>query len=189
MNALAGIHAQTRATHASSHAMSHERADTCGIVLKVERSVTRPATGSSRGLKCALLRARRRNRCRACGLARKRPCGHTRTDARNKRLHPRCLSSVLTRASSLSQSNALSLPRPTTSSARGLNSAFVRVCRHNADARAATHANALAATDAQSRATLAHERTVSRAGGHKRRRYQCRTHGGLRGRPPAAHAA
>ena len=128
MNDLSGAYTRRRAQHPSAHAISHERADTYGVAFKVERPMTRPFTSGARGLKCALLRVRRRNRSRACGLAQERPRGHTRRDARNTRPCTRYLSSVLAHAPSLSESSALSLTRPTTGSVSGLNRALLRVC-------------------------------------------------------------
>ena len=81
MNALALVYTRRRAQRTPAHAMSHERADTYVVAFKVERPVTRQANGGARGLEFALLRERRRNRSRACGLARKHPRGRTRTDA------------------------------------------------------------------------------------------------------------
>ena len=133
-NALEATHVQARVARVLARD-SYERVDT----YVVERPVTRPATGNARGLKCALADA-----TVAASAALQRPWGHTRADARNTRPCTRCLSNVLTHASSLSQSNA-PLTRTATGSARVLNLALSRVCGRNAVARAASHANALTA--------------------------------------------
>ena len=87
------------------------------------RWLTRMATHSARGLNRVLLRVCRRKRCHTRGLAREYPRGQTRADARDAR--PGAVSDG--RATSLSGSNALSLARPTTGSARGLDRALLRV--------------------------------------------------------------
>ena len=82
---LAGIHAQTRATHARARNLSRM----CGRVRRRfqsrmpcdaagQRQLTRPQIHLR-----ALLRARRRDRCRSCSLARKRFRGRARTDCRS----------------------------------------------------------------------------------------------------------
>ena len=141
-NALEATHVQARPARVLARD-SYKRVDT----YVVERPVTRPATGNARGLKCALADA-----TVAASAALQRPRGHTCADARNTRPCTRCLSSVLTHASSLSQSNA-PLTRTATGSARVLNLALSRVCGRNAVARAASHANAFAATHAGARNT------------------------------------
>ena len=90
-------------------------------------------------------------------------------------------------ATSLSESNALSLARPTTDSARGLNRALLRVWGRNVVARVASRASTLSATHALTRAhhtssyVLCRERadtcvvalkvgrTVAHAAGHRQR--------------------
>ena len=147
---LARPHMRRRA-RAPARAVSRG-ADTCAIA---SRSRT---CGGSRGRPPAAYAARI---ARSCGCAggnvAARAASHanalaaTRADARTTRFSTRCLTSVLTHATSLSEKNTLSLAHLTTENARGLNRALLRVCGRNAVAHAASRAGALAATRAHPR--------------------------------------
>ena len=93
--------------------MSRPDARAPGLTRRARRrawdAVTRPATGSARGLKCALLRARGRTvAARAASHA--NALATIRVQTRSTRPSTQCLLSVLTHASSLSESIALSRP-------------------------------------------------------------------------------
>ena len=101
-------HTCAGAQHAPSRALSHERADTCVVVIRVECTVAYAAGhGRRTGPNRAFLHVRRRKRCRARGLERERSRGNTRSDARSTRSCTRCLTNVRTHTSSVSRSNAL----------------------------------------------------------------------------------
>ena len=188
------------ASHAATFAPTHERAATlmptheCADVSRAcghmrRRSLSLSGTDALCSLAGMHAQTRTVTHARGRNVLRTRPSWLSKSNAlcccRPAAAHAasnglKCLSSVLTHASSLTESIALSLTQPTTGSARSLIRTLLRVCGRNAVARAASHANALAAN--MRRRT----HTVLLARGHMRRRYQRRTCGSLRGRPPAA---
>ena len=96
-----------RVHHTPSHAVSHERADSCSVAFRVERTVARAADHrqrtrpESRTLACL-----RTQCCRSRGLARERSRGHVCAGAHITLPRTRCLGNVRTHALSLSKSDA-----------------------------------------------------------------------------------
>ena len=139
------------------------------------RWLTRPATGSTCGLNGALLRVRKR--CRTRGLARECSRGNTRADARSIAPHTQCLTKVRTDTPSLASRtpcDAVGLRQGTRPQIMNAHS-YVRADATGA-ARAASHANSFAAIRAQTRATHALARDVSRACWLMHRRFQSQSH-------------
>ena len=151
-------YARRRTQHTPSYAMSLERADSCIVTLRDERTAhaadhhqrTRP---ESRTLTCVRTRGFR-TRC----LARERFCCHTCAGARNTR--PRTHSSGHMRRCNQRRMHGGLSGRPLAAHAARI----ARSCMcpdANAAAHAASHANALTATYEQTRATHALARNVS----------------------------
>ena len=159
--------------------MSHERADTYVVGLKVERPVTRQDTGSTRSVKCALLRARRRDCCHACGLARERPRGHTRAyGAQHTPSHAMSLKRADSPASIVTltvehTAHAADHHQRTRPELRALSCVWTQRCRTRGLARAAAR----------------NARPGARCPTVVRRRFRGRTHCHSCSRPPAAHGA